>query len=178
MTKTTWNIDPAHSEIEFKVKHLMITNVTGRFSSYESEIETDGNDFTTARINVKIDSTSVSTANDQRDTHLKSADFFDPEKFPDINFKSTAVKQVDDEGSYELSGDLTIRGISKPVQLAVEFSGIEKDPWGNTKAGFSVNGKINRKDWGLNWNSALESGGLLVGEDVKINCEIQLLQQK
>ncbi len=176
MSNTTkWALDIAHSEIQFKIKHLMITNVTGGFTKYDVQVNATGDDFTNANISFTADVASISTNNEQRDGHLKSADFFDAEKFPQITFQSTSFSKVG--GDYELQGNLTIKGVSKSVKLGVEYGGLSKDPWGNIKAGFTISGKINRTDWGLGWNAALEAGGVLVGEDVKINCEIQLIKQ-
>jgi len=176
MKTTKWVIDPAHSEIQFKVKHMMITTVTGTFKEFKSEVETDGDDFSTARITFEAATESVFTNAEQRDAHLKSADFFDSENFPVMSFVSSRLEKIDDE-TWQLLGNLTIRGVTKPVRLEVEFGGIGKDPWGNTKAGFSINGKINRKDWGLNWNAALEAGGVLVSDDVRIYAEVQFAKQ-
>ncbi len=166
--KTVWALDAAHSEVQFKVKHLMITNVTGSFGTYAIDVETTGNDFANAKINFTAEVGSINTGNEQRDGHLKNADFFEADKFPTITFQSSGY------ANDKLTGDLTIKGVTKQVSLDVEFGGISKDPWGNTKAGFTVTGKINRKDWNLGWNAALETGGVLVSEEVKINCEIQL----
>ncbi len=174
--KTTWVMDPAHSEVLFKVKHLMITNVKGEFRTFDAGLVTDGNDFSTAEVNVTIDAASVFTNNEDRDNHLKSADFFDVEKHKELTFKSTKIEKADDD-EYKLMGLLTIKGVSKEVTLDVEFGGIMKDPWGNEKAGFSLEGKINRKDWELNWNAALEAGGVLVGDEVKISAEVQFAKQ-
>lgn len=174
MATTKWVLDPTHSELLFKVKHLMITNVKGEFRSFTGEI--NGEDFTKAPINVTIDSSSIFTNNEDRDNHLKSADFFDVENHKELTFRSTSLKKVDDN-EYQLKGMLTIKGVSKEVALDVEFGGTNKDPWGNEKAGFSLSGKINRKEWGLNWNAALESGGVLVSEEVKIQAEVQLVKQ-
>lgn len=171
--KTKWVSDPAHSELVFKVKHLMITNVKGEFTKFSAEME--GDDFTKSKINVTIDASSITTNDAQRDGHLKSADFFDVEHHKEISFAGTSFTKVTEE-KYLLKGMLTIKGISKEVVLDVEFGGINKDPWGNEKAGFSVNGKINRKDWGLNWNAALESGGVLVSDEVRINAEVQFIK--
>jgi len=176
ITKTKWTLDQAHSEIGFKVKHMMITNVSGSFGKFDVNVETDENDFNTAGIEFTAELDSISTGNADRDIHLKSADFFDAANFPRLEFVSSKFEKKDDE-HYLLHGDLTIRGITKPVRFDVEFGGIGKDPWGNEKAGFSVTGKINRTDFKLNWNAALETGGVLVGEDVKLNAEIQLLKQ-
>lgn len=175
-TKTKWVLDSTHSELTFKVKHLMIANVKGEFRKFNAELESANEDFTKAVINVTIDAASIFTNEDQRDGHLKSADFFDAANYPELTFKGTSFKKVDDE-NYKLTGVLTIKGVSKEVALDVEFGGINKDPWGNQKAGFSLNGKINRKDWGLNWNAALETGGVLVSEEVKIAAEVQFVKQ-
>lgn len=173
-TKVKWVIDPVHSEIAFKVKHLMITNVKGVFNEFEASIYTTGDDFMSAEIDVWINPASITTGDAARDKHLKSVDFFDVENHKEINFVANTYENVDNDGSYELYGDLTIKGITKKIKLDVEFGGVVKDPYGNEKAGFTINGKINRKDWGLNWNTALEAGGVLVSEDVYINCEVQL----
>ena len=169
-----WIIDPVHSEIDFKIRHLMITNVKGSFKEFDASIYTTGNDFLTAEVDCWINAASVDTGNEDRDTHVKSADFFDVEQFPQITFKADTYEKVDGDGSFELWGGLTIKGITKKIKLDVEFGGIMKDPWGNEKAGFTINGKINRKDFDLNWNTALETGGVLISDEVKINCEIQL----
>ncbi len=176
MQKETWVLDASHSEIAFKIRHLMITNVKGKFEDFEADIRTTGDDFMTAEIDCSVKADSVTTGSADRDRHLKSADFFDVEQFPRIQFKATTYENVDNDGSYELIGDLTIKGISKKVKLDVEFGGVVKDPWGNEKAGFTINGKINRKDWGLNWNTALETGGVMLAEDVVISCEVQLMR--
>ena len=173
-TTTKWVLDLAHSELMFKIKHLMISNVKGVFKKFS--VEMDGGDFSQSKINVTIDAASISTNDDQRDGHLKNADFFDVENHKDISFEGTSFIQLNDE-KYLLKGILTIKGISKEVELDVEFGGINKDPWGHEKAGFSINGKINRKDWGLNWNAALETGGVLVSDEVKISAEVQFVKQ-
>jgi polyisoprenoid-binding protein YceI len=171
--KTKWTIDSSHSKIGFKVKHLMISNVPGTFREFEGQITTDGNDFTTALISVSINSASIDTEMADRDNHLKSADFFDAGNFPFITFNGKSLRDLGDD-MYELTGDLVIKGVSKQIVLSLEFGGLMTDPWGNVKAGFSISGKLNRKDWGLNWNAALEAGGVLVGEEVKIQCDIEL----
>ena len=176
MSTTKWVIDPSHSEIGFKVKHMMFTNVSGSFQKFDAFIETNGDDFENATIEFTGDVDSVSTGNADRDGHLRSADFFDAEKFPHLTFKATSFAK-EDEGEYTLKGDLTLHGVTKPVKLNVDFGGLAKDPWGNTKVGMSIDGKINRKDWGLNWNSALEAGGVLVGEEVKLHIELQFIKQ-
>lgn len=172
--KTKWVFDPTHSELTFKVKHMMIANVKGEFRNFS--VEVDGEDIFKSAVNVKVDASSIYTNNTDRDNHLKSADFFDAENHRELTFHSTSFKQKDAD-EYELKGMLTMKGISKEVALSVEFGGINKDPWGNEKAGFSIAGKINRKDWGLNWNAALETGGVLVSEEVKIAGEIQFVKQ-
>lgn len=175
--KTTWVIDPSHSEIAFKVKHLMISNVKGSFGEFSGQIITDADDFTTSDISFKLNPASISTGAPDRDAHLKSPDFFDVENYAEITFTSgKLVKTSDDE--FALSGILTIKGVSQPVQLEVEFGGLMTDPWGNVKAGFTLNGKINRRDFGLTWNAALETGGVLVGDEVRLTLEVQLLKQK
>jgi polyisoprenoid-binding protein YceI len=178
MATRKWVIDPTHSEVQFKVKHLMITTVTGSFDKFEASIETDNEDFSKAKISFSAETASVLTGNVDRDNHLKSPDFFDAEKFPKLTFVATKYESVDNDGSYELYGDLTIHGVKKNVRLEVEFGGVAKDPWGNVKAGFTINGKINRKDFGLVWNAPTEAGGVLVSEDVRIACEIQLIEQQ
>lgn len=173
-TAAKWVLDAAHSELTFKVKHMMITNVKGGFNNFS--VQVDGDDIFKSTILVSVDAASVNTNNTDRDAHLKSADFFDTEQHKEISFQSTSFTPTDDD-EFELSGILTIKGISKEITLDVEFGGINKDPWGNQKAGFSIEGKINRKDWGLNWNAALETGGVLVSEEVKISGEIQFVKQ-
>lgn len=175
LSKTKWGIDPTHSEIAFKVKHLMITNVKGVFKEFELTLYTNESDFMTSDIDFSLNSASIDTGVADRDTHLKSADFFDVENFKQIKFIGISIKKVDDE-NFILFGNLTIKGISKEVKLDVEFGGVMKDPWGNEKAGYVLNGKINRKDWGLNWNAALEAGGVLVSDEVKISAEVELIK--
>ena len=171
--ETKWAIDPTHSKVAFKVKHLMISNVLGNFKEFEGQVSTDGDDFSTAEINFSLNAASIDTEMADRDGHLKSPDFFDAEKYPKITFSGKGMKDLGDE-MFELTGDLTIKEVTKPVTLTVEYGGIMSDPWGNVKAGFSLSGKINRKDFGLNWNAALEAGGVLVGEEVKISGDIEL----
>lgn len=175
--KIKWGIDPAHSVVGFKVKHLMIANVRGIFKEFGASIYTTGEDFMIAEIDFWLNPASVETNDEKRDGHIKSVDFFDVENFKEINFTGNTYEEVDKDGSYELYGDLTIKGIKKQIKLDVEFGGAMKDPWGNGKAVFFVNGKINRKDWNLNWNAALEAGGVLVSEDVRISFEFQLVKQ-
>jgi len=176
MATTKWAIDPTHSEIGFKVKHMMFTNVSGKFGTYDATIVTDDDNFENASMEFSADINSIDTNNTDRDNHLKSADFFDADNHPKLTFKASSFTKIDDH-NYELIGDLSIKGVTKTVKFPVEFSGLMKDPWGNTKAGLNIDGKINRKDWELNWNSALETGGVLVGEEVKLNIELQLAKQ-
>ena len=177
MSTKTWALDPTHSEVQFKIKHLMITNVTGSFDLFKVSAQTEGEDFTKAKISFSADVNSISTNNTQRDTHLKSADFFDAEKYPQINFTATKSENIDSDGSYDLYGDLSIRDVPKAVKLSVEFGGVVKDAYGNTKAGFTINGKINRKDFGLTWNGVTEAGGVVVSDEVRLAAEIQLIEQ-
>jgi polyisoprenoid-binding protein YceI len=177
MALTNWVVDPLHSEVTFKVKHLMITNVTGSFDIFTVSAQTEGEDFTKAKISFTADVNSISTGIADRDGHLKGADFFDAAKYPEIKFTETKVENVDKDGSYELYGDLTMHGVTKNIKLSVEFGGVVKDGYGNTKAGFTINGKINRKDFGLGWNMATEAGGVVVSEEVKIAAELQLIKQ-
>lgn len=176
MAKTNWVIDPAHSEVHFKVKHLVITTVTGSFGEFSGKVEAEDDNFSNATIEFEANINSIHTNNEQRDAHLKSADFFEAEKFPKLTFKSTRfAKKSDDE--FELEGNLTIKDITKLVKLEVEYSGIAKDPWGNTKAGFELKGRINRKDFGLTWNALTEAGGAVVSDEVKLAINVQLVKQ-
>jgi polyisoprenoid-binding protein YceI len=172
MANTTWNLDTAHSEIQFKVKHMMIATVTGAFKNFTASVSSNGDDFDLATVAFSAEIASIDTGNEQRDAHLRSADFFDAEQFPNLVFSDGIIHKKGDD--YVLNGTLTIKDTAHPVSLNVEFGGIGTDPWGNTKAGFTLSGKINRKDWGLNWNAALETGGVLVSEDVRLQGEIQL----
>ena len=165
-------IDPSHSRVQFKVKHLMISNVLGSFKEFEGKASMVENDFASTIVNFSINTASIDTEAADRDAHLKSADFFDAENFPKIEFEGKGMTQKDEE-NYDLNGVLTIKGISKPIVLSVEFGGLMTDPWGNKKAGFSVTGEINRKDWGMVWNAALETGGVLVSDKVKILCDVE-----
>lgn len=174
--QTTWVFDPAHSEITFKVKHLMITNVKGELKQFAATLNASDESFKNATESATIQVASISTNSEDRDNHLKSADFFDAEKFSTIQFDSIFLKRFDAENG-QLKGNLTIKGITKEVSFELEFGGVSKDPWGNEKVGFSLNGKINREDFGLTWNAALETGGVLVSSDVKIAAEIQFVKQ-
>ena len=176
MSTTKWVLDETHSELGFKIKHLMISNVSGAFTKFNVQTETTAEDFADARVEATVDVNSINTNNNQRDQHLRNADFFEAETHPNLIFKSTKIEKLDSD-SFSLYGDLTIKEITKPVKLAVEYNGIAKDPWGNIKAGFTVNGKINRKDFGITYNAAMETGGVMLGEEVKINGDIQLVKK-
>lgn len=175
MATTKWILDPMHSELQFKVKHLMITTVTGSFNDFSAELTTEAEDFEHAAISFKAGVNSIDTGNKDRDGHLKSGDFFNAEEFPSISFESTAFKR--DGNDYRLEGNLTIKGVTKPVTLHVEFGGKAQDLYGNTKAGFTLSGKINRTDFGLTYNAALETGGVMLSEDVKILGELQFAKE-
>jgi polyisoprenoid-binding protein YceI len=175
MATTKWDFDPIHSELGFKIRHLMITNVSGSFKKFDVKVETQNHDFSTAQIVARADISSIFTNNEQRDAHLRNSDFFEAEKYPELVFQSTKLERVDDE-TYNLYGNLTMKGITKPIKLNVEYTHLAKDPWGGERAGFVITGKINRSDWGLNYNGVLETGGLALGEEVKINSEIQLVK--
>ena len=173
---TTWKIDPAHSEIQFKVKHLMITTVTGYFKEFDLEVVTDSDDFNTAtKIEFTADIDSIDTNNQQRDTHLKSADFFDADTHEKLKFIGNKYEVEGDTG--QLHGDLTIRGVTKPITVKVEFGGIVLDPYGQTKAGFTVEGRISRKEFGLTWSAVTEAGQVVVSDDIRIHAEIQVVKQ-
>lgn len=173
---STWNIDPVHSVVEFKVKHMMISNVKGQFSAVKGALTYNEQSVTDSRVDVTIDVASINTHEPQRDAHLKSADFFDVEKFPTLSFKSTKVSRAGD-GELKVAGDLTLHGVTRPVVLAVEGpTPPAKDPWGNSRIAISATTKINRKDFGLTYNAALETGGILVGEEVAIALDIQFIK--
>ena len=174
-TNTKWAIDPSHSEIQFKVKHLMITTVTGSFKEFGADVELEGDDLSNAQVSFWANTASIFTNDEKRDGHLRSGDFFDSEKFPKMSFKST---RIEGSGSnWKVTGDLTIKDVTKPVTLNVEWNGQAKDPWGNTKAGLNLSGKLDRKEFGLTWNAALETGGVLVSDEVRIQAEVQLAKQ-
>ncbi|MFD2933999.1 YceI family protein [Spirosoma flavum] len=175
-TATAWAIDPTHSEVQFKVKHLVISTVTGSFGQYEGHVETVGDDFDGAKISFSADISSISTGNEQRDGHLKSVEFFDAEQFPKLMFVSTSMTKTGDE-SYSVTGDLTLHGVTKPVTLKVEYGGQMQDFYGQTKAGFEATGTIKRKEFGLTWDGVTEAGGVVVSDDVKLVLNIQLTKQ-
>jgi polyisoprenoid-binding protein YceI len=175
-TLTKWVLDPMHSQVQFKVKHLVISTVTGSFNSFEGEMETENDDFTDAKISFSLDANSVDTNQEQRDGHLKSAEFFDAENFPKISFTSTSFKKTDGD-EYELKGNLTIKDTTNPVTLKVEHGGSAADFYGNTKAGFEIVGKINRKDFGLTWDGVTEAGSVVLGADIKLDINVQFTKQ-
>lgn len=174
--QTKWTVDNAHSKVGFSVSHMVITDVTGSFNTYEGKMVSKNDDFSDAQIDLTIDVNSINTDNEKRDGHLKSPDFFDAAKYPKITFKSKSFKKLDGN-KYKLVGDLTIKGITKEVALDVKYNGTVKDPWGNTKAGFKLTGEINRFDYGLKWNTLLETGGAVVGETVTLTCNVELTKQ-
>lgn len=171
-TQTTWKIDLAHSELMFKVRHMVISTVTGKFNNFSATVNSDNEDFDGAEIEMEAEIKSISTNNEDRDNHLKSDDFFAADKHPMLKFSNG--KLSNNGGDYKLTGDLTLRGVTKSVTFDVDFNGVGKDPWGNMKAGFELSGKINRTDWGLKWNATLETGGVLVSEEVKLSANLQL----
>jgi polyisoprenoid-binding protein YceI len=174
LTTTKWGVDVTHSEVQFKVKHLVIATVTGFFRKFDGSVESESEDFDGAKVNFNIDVNSIDTNQTDRDTHLKSADFFAADQFPEIKFSNGTLAKRGDE--YELTGDITIRETTKPITLGVEFGGVMTDPYGNVKAGFEITGKISRKEFGLNWNAVTEAGGVVVGDDVKLNINIELVK--
>ena len=176
-TKTKWAIDTANSQIGFTAKYLKFSNIRGVFKEFDATIYTMGGDLMSAEVDFRVNAASIDTGNEQRDAHLGSADFFDVEQFKEINFTADSFVDGFNEEKYTLYGNLTMKGIKKAIELDVEFGGIIRDPWGTDKAMFSIKGKINRRDWGLDWNKALEGGGVLVSEDVWINCEVLLIKQ-
>jgi len=174
-TRTTWKLDPSHSTIEFVAKHMMITTVKGRFTEFDGTIVADEQNLGDSKVDVVMKAASLDTRSDQRDQHLRSPDFLHVEEFEDVTFHSTSVSGTKEK--FQVTGDLTIRGTTKPITLDVEFGGEGKDPWGGTRASFSAHGKFDRRDYGLTWNVALETGGILVSNEVKINIEAQAVLQ-
>ena len=174
--ETNWKVDPTHSEVGFKVKHMMITNVNGSFGTFDAEALTEGEDFSSAKFSFSADINSINTGVTDRDTHLKSDDFFNAEKYPKLNFKSTSVKDKGD-GELLITGELSIRDVTKQVELEAEFGGIVVDPYGQTKAGLTINGKIKRSEFGLKWNAITEAGSIVVSDDIKLITELQFVKQ-
>jgi polyisoprenoid-binding protein YceI len=177
MANQTWVLDPTHSELQFKIKHLMISTVSGQFNEFKTTVETDDDDFTKAKVHFEAAVDSISTNNEQRDAHLKNGDFFDAEKYPAIIFESERMEKTGDD-EYKLYGTLTMRGVSKKIILNAEFGGIAKDPWGNTRTGFSITGKINRQDFGMSFGAVSETGGLLLGDEVRIIANVQFVKNE
>jgi polyisoprenoid-binding protein YceI len=175
MTTNTWNIDATHSGINFSIRHMVVSKVRGRFAKYSGTIAVNGDDLTRSVVEATIDAASIDTGTPQRDQHLRSADFFDVERFPELRFKSKRIEQVDD-ARYRVIGELTIRDVTREVALDVEYGGRAKDPWGNERIGFVARTALDRKDFGLQWNQALEAGGVLVGDRVDIELEVQAVR--
>lgn len=175
-TTSKWAIDPSHSEISFKVKHLVVTTLTGKFDTFEGALETANDDFSDANISFSADIASINTGNADRDGHLKSDDFFNAEAFPKLTFASTSFTKVGAD-EYKLAGNITLRDVTKPIELTVEYGGTATDPWGNVKAGFEINGKIKRKEFGLKWDAITEAGGAVVSDEVKLHLNVQLVKQ-
>ena len=173
----TWTIDTAHTEVTFKVKHLVISSVSGRFTEFEGTVESDKEDFTDAKVQFSANINSITTGQEKRDGHLKSADFFDAANHPKLTFTSTEIKKKGD-GDYQVKGDLTIRGVTKPVVLEAEYGGVQQDFYGNTVAGFELTGKIDRQQFGLQWNAVTETGGVVVANDVKLLVNVELIKNK
>lgn len=174
--QTTWAIDPSHTHVEFAAKHMMITSVKGRFTEVTGTIVTDDADPARSSVEAEIRAASIDTRTEQRDTHLRSADFLDVERYPTITFRSRSVQRTGDQ-EFSVAGDLTIHGATRPVTLAVTEEGRGKDPWGGERIGFSATAKIDRREFGLVWNQALETGGVLVGNDIRISIEVQAVKQ-
>jgi polyisoprenoid-binding protein YceI len=176
LVKTTWAIDPTHSEVEFKIKHLVISTVKGIFKEFIGSVDVDGEDFSTADFHFEANVDSIFTNQTDRDNHLKSADFFDVANFLKISFKSKAVAKKS-EDTYAITGDLTVRDVTKSIQLIAEFGGVATDPYGNVKAGFEITGAINRKEFGLTFHAVTEAGNIVLGEDIKLNINLQFAKQ-
>jgi polyisoprenoid-binding protein YceI len=174
MATTKWTLDPTHSELQFKVKHLMITTVTGSFTKFTGELETESDSFEGGKASFQAEVASISTSNADRDAHLVSGDFFEAEKYPTLSFESTSLTKDGDD--YKLLGNLTIKDVTNPVTLNAEFGGTAVDPWGNTKAGFTISGKIKRGDWGLTYNAALEAGGVMLSDEIRLVGELQFVK--
>ncbi|NVK28333.1 MAG: YceI family protein [Flavobacteriia bacterium] len=173
MSTMKWTIDASHTNIHFKAKHLMITTVTGEFGKVDGSVETEGEDFSTGKFYFEADVASVSTGNEDRDNHLRSDDFFNAEEYPKLTFRGTEISNVSGN-EFDLTGDMTIRDVTKPVTIRVEVGGVAVDPWGNTKAGFAFKGSLNRKDFGLKFHVVNEAGNLLVSDEIKLDGEVQL----
>ena len=175
MTTSNWNLDTVHSGINFTVRHMVVSKVRGRFAKFSGSVALDENDLTRSVVEATIDASSIDTGTAQRDDHLRSADFFDAERFPEIRFRSTRIEQLDGD-RYRLTGELTIRDVTRSIALEAEYGGRGKDPWGNERVGFTAKGTLDRKDFGLKWNQALETGGVLVSDRVEIELEVQAVR--
>lgn len=179
MSATLWKLDPAHTQIEFSVKHMMFTKVRGQFSDFEGTVELDTDNPAASSVNVTIDAASIDTGVSDRDKHLRSADFFDVEKYPEITFRSKDVRgAIQEGGAFEVVGDLTIHGVTREVTLEASFEGTGTDPWGGSRAGFTASTSIDRRDFDLKWNQALETGGILVGHEVGISLQVQAVMEE
>ncbi|OPG17430.1 YceI family protein [Ferroacidibacillus organovorans] len=176
MATTTWALDTAHSHISFSVRHMMISNVRGSFKTFEAQVTADPTDLTDAKVSVKMDTKSIDTANEDRDNHLRSGDFFEADTYPTIEFVSDSVKKLS-ENTHTLKGQLTIKGVTRPIELTCEIEGPAKDPWGNERIGVAATSTINRSDFGLTYNAVLETGGVLVGDAIKLNIELEFVKQ-
>lgn len=172
MSKVKWVVDSAHSSLDFSIRHMMVTNVKGSFLGFEASITADPNDLTTAEILFHVDLSSVNTRNTDRDAHLRTADFFDVEQYPTMTFRSTNIVKTG-TGEYDVTGELSLHGVTHEEKFSVSFEGTGKDPWGNEKAGYSAKGTVKRSDYGLTYNAALEAGGFMLGDDVKFTIEIE-----
>ena len=172
MASSTWQLDPAHSEITFRVRHLVVATVSGRFREFSSTVTTEGDDLTTARIDFTAQTASIDTGLADRDAHLRSDDFFNSDQYPELRFRSTRMEKTGESG-FRLHGELTLRDVTKPISLNVEYGGTIKDPWGNIKSGFEVTGSIRRKEFGLRWDALTEAGGAVVSDEVKIQCNVE-----
>lgn len=176
METIKWNLDPTHAEVQFKVRHMMVSTVTGHFKQFNATVETQGDDISTAKVHFTAEMASITTNNEQRDGHLLSGDFFDVVNHPQLTFEGEKLVKVDDE-NYKLTGTLTMRGVSKPITLDVEYGGMVQDPWGFTRTGFSLSGKLNRKDYGVSWSAVTEAGGLVVSDEVKIHANVEFTKE-
>jgi len=177
MANTNWVMDPTHSEVLFKVRHLMVSNVSGQFKKFDANVETTGDDVTTAKVKFTADVDSISTNNEQRDAHLKNGDFFDQPSHPQLTFEGSGLEKVSDD-NYKMHGTLTMRGTAKPVTMNVEYGGMAQDPWGNTRVGFTITGKINRKDFGVSFGAISETGQIMLGEEVSITANAEFIKAK
>jgi polyisoprenoid-binding protein YceI len=177
MANTKWILDPTHADVQFKVRHMMVSTVTGHFKQFNATVETQGDDISTAKVHFTADMSSITTNNEQRDGHLLSGDFFDVENHPQLIFEGGKMEKTGDE-NYRIAGTLTMRGVTKPITLDVEYGGMVQDPWGNTRVGFEINGKLNRKDYGVSWSAVTEAGGLVVADEVKLHANVEFIKEQ